>query len=156
MRRILVLAAGLLMVVSVAMGQEEPFEDIEDEEEEIEEIETFDRNVRLDFKMVPLEANDKGSFVVTAVPEYETAVSFKGEEGAMEFQVEGEIDLRDDGRIFVFYDAHLVWEGGEGEAEFHASSGVLLRSGRELEASRFGEKTLVIKASYIDEELKGF
>ncbi len=161
MKRILVMVVGLLMVVSLVIAQEEPGEDFKDEDAEVEEefeeeddeeIEVFDRNVRLDFKIVPLEGNDRGMFVVTAVPEYETGVSFRGKGHEVKAEIEGEIALRDDGRIFVFYDAHMAWEGNGGQANFHASSGVLLRPGRELEVSRFGEKTLVIKASYADEE----
>ena len=163
MKRILVMVVGLLVVVSLVIAQEEPGEDFEDEDAEVEEefeiddereFEVFDRNVRLDFKIVPLEGNDRGMFVITAVPEYETGVSFRGEGHEVEVEIEGEIDLRDDGRIFVFYDAHMAWEGNNSQANFRASSGVLLRSGRELEVTRFGEKTLVIMASYVDEELE--
>ncbi len=155
------MVAGILMVVSLVIAQEEPGEDFRDEDAEVEEefeeddegeIEAFDRNVRLDFKIIPLEGNDRGMFVITAVPEYETSVFFKGEGHAVEVEIEGEIGLRDDGRIFVFYDANMAWEGNNAQANFHASSGVLLRPGRELEVSRFGEKTLVMKASYVDEE----
>ncbi len=160
MRRILVVVVGLLMVVSLVIAQEEPGEDFEEEEEfedeDEGEPEVFDRNVRLDFKIIPLEGNDRGMFVITAVPEYETSVFFKGEGHAVEVEIEGEIELCDDGRILVFYDAHLAWEGNDGQANFHASSGVLLKPGRELEVSRFGEKTLVIKASYVDEEQPAF
>lgn len=158
------MVAGILMVVSLVIAQEEPGEDFEDEneiEEEFEEehdeeddreFEIFDRNVRLDFKIVPLEGNDRGMFVITAVPEYETRVSFKREGQEVEVEIEGEIGLRDDGKILVFYNAHMAWEGNDSQANFHASSGVLLKPGRELEVSRFGEKTLVIRASYVDEE----
>ncbi len=161
MRKVFIVVAGLLLVVSLVIAQEEPGEDFEDENDEIEEIddededdddfETFGRNVRLDFKIIPLEGNDRGMFVITAVPEYRTSVAFSGEGHEAEVEIEGEIDLRDDGRIFVFYDAELTWEGNDGRAHFQASSGVLLHPGKALEVSRFGEKTLVIKASYIDE-----
>ena len=112
----------------------------------------LDRNVRLDFEMVPEEEGAQSVFVVTASSRFEVNVSFKGQGAEMEFEASGEIALRDDGTIFVLHQTHVEFEGGEGRARFHVSSGVLLKPDEPLEVARMGDRTLVIVAAYIDQK----
>lgn len=149
MKRTIVLGLVSLLVAAFAMGQGAPGEE---EEDEGKEIEMLGRNLRVDFKLVPLEGDDKGTFIVTAVSEYETSVSLEGDEGRMEFEVSGEVEIHDDGRIFVLYDVSIAFKGGEGKAKFYASSGVLLEPDKALELVRLGDKTLVLRVSYVDME----
>ena len=112
----------------------------------------LDRNVRLDFELVPADADDQNVFVVTALSRFKIGVEFKGPGGAIEFETSGEILLRDDGRISVVHNTRVTFEGEQERGHFHVSSGILLRPGESLEVSRMGEKTLVIRASYVEEE----
>ena len=114
----------------------------------------LDRNVRLDFEMVPADADNQSLFVVTALSRFKVSVAFKGPEGGMELEASGEIVLRDDGRIFVVHETTVTFEGEQSRGHFQVSSGVILRPGEELEVSRMGEKMLVIRAAYVDGEEK--
>lgn len=176
MRSVIAVLLGLLLVASLAVAQDDPFGDDDDrqkaermerddddrdedegeeeedwDEDEGEELEMLDRNVRLDFHMEPLEGNDKGTYIVTATPWYESEMRFSGDNHEMEFGIDGKIELLDDGRIFVSYDVHLEWEGGEGNASFHAGSAILLKSGKAVRVARFGDRQLVIKATFLDD-----
>jgi hypothetical protein len=170
-KRLILLSVGLLLVLAVvlpggltvsrgAAAEEEAeteegveLEDDEDEEED-EEVEQFDRNVRLDFKMVPSDEKDRGAFIIAASPEFEMNVLYRSKQGSIGFNVSGEVLPREDGRIFVRYEAAVAMKGDEGEAEYVAYSSVLLVPGKKLQASRMGDKTLVITASYLDEGKK--
>ena len=114
----------------------------------------LDRNVRLDFEMVPADAENQSLFVVTALSRFKVGVEFKGPEGAMEIGASGEIVLRDDGRIFVSHQTVVTFEGEQSRGHFQVSSGVIVRPGEHLEVSRMGEKVLVIRATYVDGEEK--
>jgi hypothetical protein len=108
------------------------------------------RNVRLDFKAVPLEEGDEGLYIITASSEFGTSVELEGEEGQLAFEVSGEIALLDDGRLFIRYEARVLIEGEEGEGAFSVRSSVILKPGQDLGVSRIGDKTLMIRASYVD------
>lgn len=139
---------GILIVgMGMAMAQESTRGKIEDQGGRIEVLE---RNIRLDFQRIPLEGNDLGVFIVTASPWFKTTTRFSGESGAGEFNVSGKLELRDDGRIFVVFEADMAFQGNGQAADFHVRSTVLLQPGQELGVSRMGDKTLVIRASYVD------
>lgn len=108
------------------------------------------RNVKLDFKLLPLGENDHGTYVVTASPAFATNVRYKRPESTIELQTSGNIQLLDDGRVFVTYQMHLVFEGDAAEATYGVSSSVVLKSGQEQEVANIGEKTLVIRATLLD------
>ena len=110
----------------------------------------LDRNIRLDFQMVPADADNQSLFVVTALSRFKVNVAFKGPDGEMELGASGEIVLRDDGRIFVVHETTVTFEGDQSHGHFRVSSGVILRPGEDLEVSRMGEKMLIIRATYVD------
>lgn len=110
----------------------------------------LERNVRLDVKTVPADDGDEGMFVVVACPQYATRVKLEGEEGEIFFEMAGEVRLLGDDLIFVSYDTETTIKGEEGVAHFSVSSGVILRAGQELGVARMGDKTLMIRASYVD------
>jgi len=58
--------------------------------------------------------------------------------------------LDDKDNIFVIYEAHTIVEGKDGEAMFHLESGVLVKIGKEISLGKLGDKTLVLKATYLD------
>jgi len=152
MRRTTMWTMIAICATALAVGRAEEHDDEREEREEIEErdIEILERTVRLDFKAVPLEDGDEGVYIVTASSQYATAIRLGGDDGALEFEVSGEVRLLDDGRIFVRYEAHTFFEGEDGEAEFHVASGVVLKSGQELAVSRLGDKTLMIGATFVE------
>jgi len=90
-------------------------------------------------------------FIITASPEYEVSIRLEGDEEKIAFQVSGEVKLLDDNRIFVRYQAHTILNNKGEEAESSmCSSGVILKPEQELGVSRIDEKTLIIRASYVD------
>jgi hypothetical protein len=113
-------------------------------------IERLERNVRLDFAVVPLEEGDQGVFLVTASSRYETGVQFKGKDGRVVFEATGTVKILEDDQVFVTVRAHLFFRGGEGEGNFQIDSSAILKPGKSMEIARMGEKTLVVKASYVD------
>ena len=165
MKTTLIVCLAFVLMTLPAFGQapevelDEPEAEIEGEElEETEEdhddddIEVLGRNIRLDFKLTPLEAGDQGSFIVTAIPEFELEVSYKGQGTKVTFTVGGEVAILDDGKILVSYSGNVFYQGGEGEAEMYSSSGVILEPGKKLKVAKLGEKTLVIEARYLETE----
>ncbi len=108
------------------------------------------RNVKLDFKLLPLGENDHGTYVVTASPAFGTSVRYKRPESTIELQTSGNVQILDDGRVFMTYQMHLVYEGDGAEAAYGVSSSVALKPGQEQEVANIGEKTLVIRATLID------
>ena len=108
------------------------------------------KNVRIEFKRMPRDENDQGVFIITASPAFATVTSMNGANGDVEFQVSGRVELRDGGGILVTYEASMAFNGNGQGAKFRAASSVLLQPGQELGVSRMGDKTLVIRASYVD------
>jgi hypothetical protein len=146
----------LVLLVSAAVSvyaedHREEHEERGEYEEHHDEIEILERNVRLEFKTVPLEKGDQGVFIITASPEYEIGIRLEGDDGEFSFEASGEIELLDDGRIFVFYEAHTAMRGDDGELEFKTRAGVILKPGKQLGVSKIGNKTLMITATYVAE-----
>ena len=117
---------------------------------EHKELQVLERNIKIEFKAVPLEKGDKGTYIVTAFPEFETGIRLEGPDGKIHFVVSGEVNLLEDGKIFVRFEAHTILREKKGEAEFNVRSGVILNPGEELGVSRMGDKTFMIRASYVD------
>ena len=115
-----------------------------------ETTEFLGKNIRLDFRRMPHDEKDQGVFIVTASPSFKTITSINGGNGEVEFQVSGRVELRDGGGILVTYEASMAFNGNGQGAKFRAASSVLLQPGQELGVSRMGDKTLVIRASYVD------
>jgi hypothetical protein len=109
------------------------------------------KNVRLDFKAVPLEEGDKGVYVITATPNYNTGVNIRGEDGSLAFSVSGSVQLLDKDIILVRYAARTVVSDENGEAEYEVASGVMLEPGQEIAVSGMGGKTFVIRASFVEQ-----
>jgi hypothetical protein len=126
-------------------------ERMEMEESESEEIDIFDKNIRLDFQAVPLDKDNKGMFIVTATSHFQSSVRLAGDGSSVIFNVSGDvIPLADSNKIFVSYEVHTIVEGKDGEAMFRLESGVLLSIGKEIALGTLGDKTLMLKASYVD------
>ena len=144
----------LLLCVSVIViafaGAAEPETEVEDEGWE-EGLENLERNVRLDFKAVPLEGDDRGVFVVTAARWYVTATRYEGNGFQIAFKVSGHIQIMDDGRMFLTCEGHMEFVGADEQAEFNVESSALLAPGEDFELASMGEKTLVVRASYVAE-----
>lgn len=145
--RLFICVGVFILGAGLAIAEQELGAEVDDQQEHVE---SFGKNIRLDFMMVPLENDDKGVYIVTASPYYETSVQFEGDEGRVAFGVSGEVAIRDDGRIFVVYEATMQFKGHEGEGEFNASSSVILKLGQKVGVARMGDKTLTIRASYVD------
>lgn len=139
--------AVMVLAVGVEGADPETPTQVEGREEKAQVLE---RNIRLDFKMVPLEEDDRGVFLVTASSWYQTSTRFEGEGLQIEFEVSGHVRVVDGGRFFVTYEGHVEFSGEEQEAVFHVDSSALLRPGQELEVASMGEKTLVVCASYVE------
>lgn len=149
MKHALVLLAAIALCAGALLGQEAQSDA---PKAGAEKPAMLDKNVRLDFEMVPADAADQSMFVVTALSRFKVSVEFKGPAGGMEFEARGDIVLRDDGRIAVVCETTVTFEGDQSRGHCHVSCGVILRSGEHLEVSRMGDKVLVIRASYVDQE----
>ena len=149
MKKALVVLAAVLLVLAVGRSDEEVVETVEGREQEIE---VLDRNVRLDFKLVPEEEDDDPFFIVTAIAGFEMSARFEGEEGRAEFSIGGSVDFVEEDRLLVILEAELAFAGEEGEAEFGVVCGVLLVPGEEREVASMGDRTLVVRASFADVE----
>jgi len=90
MKRVFVAMAAVLVILAVGRSDEEVVETAEGREGEIE---VLDRNVRLDFKLVPEGEDDHPIFIVTAIAGFETSARFEGGEGRAEFSIGGSIDF---------------------------------------------------------------
>ena len=113
------------------------------------ELRVLDRNIKLVFQAIPLDPGDTELFIITASPHYEVDVRLEGDDGELFFGVSGEIELTDDGKIFVTYEAHMALSGDDGKAEFNSGGGAILKPGKPFGVAKIGEKTLVITASYV-------
>ena len=118
--------------------------------EETAATEALGRNVRLDFRLLPLEKDNEEVFVVTASSWYETALRFEGPEIELEFAVSGTIELVDSGKILIQCDVELVYEGKDTEAEISTLCSAILKPGVDLEIAKMGDRTLVVRATFIE------
>ena len=139
----------LLLGSGLALAEPEHYEGGDSGTEKVEQLE---RNVRLEFKLVPLDEGDQASYVLAASPNFRTLTRYQNEEFEVLFEVSGRIDLVDDDRIFLAYEAHVEFDGDDEEAEMIVSSSVLLKPGKATAAARMGEKTLMVTASYVADE----
>jgi len=51
--------------------------------------------------------------------------------------------------------AHMEFDGGEGKARFDVESSALIEAGKEQAVASLGDKTMVIRASFVEEKLLG-
>ena len=150
MKRLWICMGILVCAIVIAVVATDASEEGEHHAKAPEHLDRLDRNVRLDFQSVPLEEGDEGMYIVTASPEYETSVRVEGPDGRIAFKVGGQVRLLDDGGIFLRYETHAHLAGKGQEVEGHVRSSVILKGGQELPVSRVGDKTLMIRASYVD------
>ncbi len=147
MKKVFIAIAVVMLTIGVARASEQPVETAQGKDNDVE---VLDRNIRLDFRLVPEEENDKPAFIVTAVSTYETSARFKNEDKRVMLSVSGGVEKWEGNKILVLLNVELAFSGDEQEAEFYVSSGVLLEPGEECEVARMGERTLVVRASYPD------
>ena len=115
--------------------------------------EMFQKNVRLDIWLIPLEDGDEGTFVITATPDFAAWVEFSNEAISITFKISGQIKITDDGRFFVEYKIATTFESPQGDGGFGTQSSAILEADQELSVSHIGEKTLVLRASFkLDED----
>lgn len=152
MKKAFVVMAAVLLILAVGRSEEEMGETVEGREDEFE---VLDRNVRLDFKLVPEEEDDDPFFIVTAISGFQTRARFEGGEQRGERYVGGRVDFVEEDRLLVILEVEMGIAGEEGEAEFNVTCGVLLTPGEEREVASIGEKTLVVRASFADVEKGG-
>jgi hypothetical protein len=148
MNRILIAAAVAVCTVCAAAGDDEP---AGAPDADVRRPEALGRNVRLDFRLVPEEPDDRPTFVVTAVPGYRTRTRFENDMHEIVLAVSGGVELLSKDRILVSVDAEMAFHSEQADAEFHVSSGVLVTPGQDREVASMGERVLVIRASYPDE-----
>lgn len=144
-------AVGLVMVALLLQNASAAEEEGGEGARSVDGIEFLGRNVRLDFRMVPQGPDDDPFFIVTAVSQFKARASFETDEGSFSFHVEGQVDVTEEGLLLVVYEAELSMNGIEGGGETQAASGVLLKPGRELGVAQIGERTLMIKATYLSD-----
>jgi len=145
---LIILMFGMLWLTAAEPSSEKGKEK-SSTKKKVEQLTFLKKNVRLDFKRVPLEEEDQGTFIITASPAFNTLTRFRGDFGEAEFEVSGKLKLLDDGRILLAYEAYTSFDGHEEEgAEFHVASTVILQSNKELQVARMGDKILVIRASF--------
>ncbi len=117
----------------------------------VDESKIFDKNVRLDVQLLPLEDDDKGTYITTASPEYHAAIHFANDDVEISFKIWGHIRLLDNGKVFVSYSTFTGFDSVEGEGEFSTSGSVILNAGEPASVAFIGEKTLVLEVSFPDE-----
>ncbi len=131
----------------------EEHEDFDEEEyEEHEEGELLERNVRIDFQLLPLEDEDDEVFVVTSVSWFSSHVEFSNEDVRIEFHASGHIEVLDDDEFLIAYEVGVGYATDSEEAEMHAEAAARLTPGQPLKAASMGDKTLVISVSYADDQ----
>ena len=89
-------------------------------------------------------------FVVTAVPEYKLMAHFDSEGEYAFASIHGLVGPRNDGRILILLEAEIVLGGDEAETELTVECGVLLKPGVEQMVAKWGDKRLIVHASYAD------
>ena len=153
MKKVGMLIGVVLCAVVFAVIADDHWE--EHKQECCEEMEVFDRNIRLDLNARSPEGDNPGLFIIVASSWFETNVMFEGEGGEMEFSVEGELELLDDGKIFLRFEAYSRTERDDdvhddSAAEFSAASSIILTSAEEQSIASLGEKTLIVKATFME------
>jgi|ETNmetMinimDraft_26_1059896.scaffolds.fasta_scaffold36129_3 hypothetical protein len=133
-------------------AEEQEHEEREDwnEREHAEREEPLDRNVRLEFKVVPLENEDREVFLVAASPGFHHRTEYEGEGVRVEFEVSGRIEIRENGHIFLIFESALAYEGANESAVFHVESSIVMEPGDTVEVASMGDKNLVIYANYAE------
>ncbi len=160
MKNLLIVIIGLAIIAANAptvhadehREHREHHEHEHHDEEHEEELEMLDRNVRLEFQLLPPDEDDHEAFIVTASPWYATHTEFRGEGMELEFHANGIVQIIDDNEFFVTYEVGVLYQGEEGDAKFHVDSSVRLVEGQAFEVATMGDKTLVIRATYADGE----
>jgi len=110
----------------------------------------LDRNIRLEFKIVPLEPENRGLWIVVASSVYRASAHFTQENSEIEFSVNGQIMPQDNGKILLGYECSMSLKGQGSGAQIKLGSSALLVPGVELPVGSVGDKTLVVKASFLE------
>lgn len=162
MRTILIIAFTLLLGLRPAFADEHhPAEEHEhhhdehelegrahDEEEGEEHLEILDQNVRLVFRVEPLDDDDREVFLVTATPHFAHETEYSGQNMEIEFAVAGHLRILEENQILLVFEAHLLYEGNDDRALFHVESSVVIEAGATIEVASMGDRTLVVQAGF--------
>jgi hypothetical protein len=108
--------------------------------------------VRVDVKLIPIEDDDQKMYVTTASHQYSTWIEYESEFIEISFGISGKVLILDDGNIFVTYNASTTFSEEDSNGEFGSEGSAVLTPGKETEVAHVGEKTLVIKASYVQDK----
>jgi hypothetical protein len=143
MKRMLAIGMALLAVIGTVRADEA------DADVSPEHRVELGRNVRLDFEIVPEDRPEDGLFVVAAVGAFELSTSFENEGAGAVVWLAGELELRE-ARILVTLNAEVIHRGEGGTLEVSTSCAALVKPGQVYEVAKVGEKTLTLRATYLD------
>ena len=156
MKKIVIFTVVLAIAATTAVFAGRRVDDMDEDDmfdfviDDRPEIKMLARNIRIDFKTVPADGDDKALYIVTGASHYETSIGVGNEEGGMEYSVEGTVEILDKQELFITYE-FAVAAGGEDEAfEYYAASGVRLKAGEQIAVTSIDDKALVISASFVE------
>lgn len=110
------------------------------------------RNVRLEFMVRPAEKDGQSVSILTAHPWFKTSGSLSGKSEDLKFAVSGGIGFTDAGDVLLMYDLKIEAGNKHGGGVFKANASVQLHSGQTLPVARMGDKTLLIRATILDDK----
>lgn len=158
MKKRLLCVGIMLLAAGVALADEEEREEPEhhahyEHEEEYAEHERepdiLDRNVRLEFMLVPKEDDDTSMFIITASSWFETSTRYENDDIHFDWSVAGHIRIIDDEELFVTVEGHMAYTGNGEEAEFRIESSARVVAGRNFKLASMGDKTLLVRATFV-------
>jgi len=149
MKKVIIpIAVVVLLALGLAVGNEE---EAEAEHHEGHDIEVLDRNIRLTFALLDGDGDGQESmFIVTAVPKYKLMAHLDNDGEYAFASIHGLVGPRNDGRILALMEVEIVLGGDEAETELTVECGVLLEPGAEKMVAKWGDKRLIVHASYAD------
>jgi len=112
----------------------------------------IDKNVRLDFTIISQNGNTEKFYLITASQVYETELRQQDNNNHYSYlEISGKVRLLVQNRIFVAYEFNYrnQQKNKVGE-DITLQSSVILKPGQEIEVANQGNKTLKIKASYLE------
>ena len=128
---------------------EEHFEEEDGGEEARRDLEPLGKTLRLEFKVLPEEDEERLALVV-ATTNYGLAVEMEGADERFRFVVEGELILLGDDRLGLTFDLHLVIGGEEGEVIYSAHGSTVSRIDGRAELATLGDKTLYVLVTEVE------
>ena len=114
----------------------------------------LDRNVRIDFNIIPAEGSNKEIYIITASEKFEIEITQTDENKYHNIEIDGQVRLLDDRKIFIYYqiETHLNVNDSKADKEFDLVSSVILKPGEEIEVTDATGRVFKIKASYLNED----